>query len=76
MQSVRQRYYSEPIFRTLVDVMVAHINDCKFTPSEIRDAAILASIIYAEMNTYSLPIVLRHHLDELEKWMDNNERPT
>jgi len=56
--------------------MVAHINDCKFTPSEMRDAAILASIIYAEMNTYSLPIVLRHHLDELEKWMDNNERPT
>ena len=70
MQSPRERYYSDPSFRTLVDMMVAHIHSCKYTPSEMRDASILASIIYAEMNPCVFPTQIKYHLDELEKWLD------
>jgi len=53
--------------------MITHISTCKFTPSEIRDAIILASIIHVERNTYPFPTFIRYHLDELEKWLDKNE---
>lgn len=52
--SVRERYNSDPTFHTLVDMMVAFIFDAKFTPSEMREAAILASIIYEQESMHRL----------------------
>lgn len=46
MTSVEQRYLSDPHFKTLVDTMVMAIREAKYTPSELREAAILAAIIY------------------------------
>jgi len=46
LKSPRDRYQNDPVFRTLVDTMVCCIDRCQTTPSEMRDAAIMASIIH------------------------------
>ena len=51
MMTSEQRYFYDPAFKTLVDFMVKAIIDRQYTPSEMRDAAMLASVKY-EM-TYS-----------------------
>jgi hypothetical protein len=45
-----ERYRNDVAFRTLVDSMRAAIDHAEFTPSEIREAAMLAQIIYEETN--------------------------
>ncbi len=53
------RYQQDTQFRTLVDLMESYIARADFTPSEIRLAAMMASIHY-EM--YRLPRAI--HLDK------------
>lgn len=48
MTTPRQRYNNDAHYRQLVDVLVQQIVQCKLTPAQIREAAILASIIYNE----------------------------
>jgi hypothetical protein len=47
--SAQQRYLNDPQYAKLVDTMVQLINTNQFTPSELREAAVMASIKY-EMN--------------------------
>lgn len=51
MQTPRQRYQNDVHFHTLVNTMFDQIVHCQFTPSELREAAILASIMYEERHT-------------------------
>jgi hypothetical protein len=46
MLTADDRYKSDPAFKSLVDMMVAFICRNEFTPSEMREAALLACIIY------------------------------
>lgn len=46
MLTPQERYYRDPEFKRLVDVMVSMIHKANFTPTELREAAILAAIIY------------------------------
>lgn len=87
--TLRDRYYKDNYFHTLVDMMVAQIQDCNFTPSEMREAAILASIIYEEHNLRDYTIVeqemegalrtIRRRLDETDghrcrhEWWDTGK---
>lgn len=59
MMSMRDRYYQDTTFHTLVDIMVSHIHDGNFTPSEMREAAMLASILYEELNVRRYPYIER-----------------
>jgi hypothetical protein len=73
MKMPRERYLTDNTFKTLVDVMVAHIQECHFTPSEMRDAAILASIMYEERSIRKIivpkiPEVIEECLDALHEW--------
>ena len=43
-KSPHERYYQDPDFRALVDMMVSYIATCKYTPSEMREASLLACI--------------------------------
>ena len=52
----------------LVKKMVHHMIDCHYTPSEMREAAILASIIYQEH--YVRPQLLP---TEVLNWLDGKE---
>lgn len=43
-----ERYRNDPIFHRLVEVMVAELHNCTFTPTELREAVILATILLGE----------------------------
>lgn len=58
MKSPREKYLTDNMYHRLVDMMVDQINQCNYTPSEMREAAVLASIIYEERKppVYSMSI--------------------
>ena len=69
MNTPRSKYYNDPHYHQLVDVMVGMIMKAQYTPSEMREAAILASIIYEERcgpRSIILP-------EEVVKWLDSKE---
>lgn len=41
-----ERYLRDPMFRQLVDVLEHHIETANYTPTELREAAVLAAIHY------------------------------
>jgi hypothetical protein len=41
-----ERYHRDPQFKMLVDTLELHIHRAQFTPTELREAAILAAIKY------------------------------
>jgi len=63
--SPRDRYCNDPMFHSLVDMMVAAIMDAKYTPSEMRDAALLASIKYEELHVHP-----RAYPKEIIDWLN------
>ena len=54
MRSLRDRYLSDSQFKNMVDYMASMIQGANFSPSEMREAAILASIIYEERNIHKM----------------------
>jgi len=64
MKTMRDRYYSDQAFRALVNMMVAHIQDCHYTPSEMREAAIMACIIYEEHNMRDMIFPIEPEIEE------------
>ena len=51
MKSARDRYMTDPAFSQLVRMMESFLHKHEFTPSEMREAAVLASIKYHETHT-------------------------
>lgn len=48
MKDIRERYMTDPVFATVVNSMRALIIGARLTPSEVREAAMLACIIEEE----------------------------
>jgi hypothetical protein len=48
--TIRKRYEDDPAFRHLVDMLYMVIEKGDYTPSEIREAAMLAQIKYEDRN--------------------------
>jgi len=48
VNSPREKYNNDIQYKALVDFMVKIIHECKYTPSEMREASLLASIMYEE----------------------------
>ncbi len=46
MKTPKEKYLNDPEYRHLVDMMENLIQQARFTPSELREASILASINY------------------------------
>lgn len=76
LKSPRERYMHDPQFATLVDMMCAYIHQCHYTPSEMREAVILASIIYEEqtIKTFQIPNGIATALKTLHEWVEKGER--
>lgn len=48
LNKVRERYENDPVFHRYVDMMRMAIQELHLTPSELREAAMLAAIIEEE----------------------------
>ncbi len=48
MMSIKERYLSDSVFHNLVELMIAQIETGNFTPTELREASLLAGIICVE----------------------------
>jgi len=46
--TVRERYENDPVFHACVDQMQSVLESAQFTPTEMREAAMLAQILYEE----------------------------
>ena len=59
MKTPQEKYLNDINYKNLVDTMHSFISKAEFTPSELREAAILASIHYESLNirryTYMVP---------------------
>lgn len=57
--TVEERYHRDPMFRVLVDTLYMQIVQARYTPTEIREAAMLAQIRYEERTIRPMIIPLR-----------------
>jgi hypothetical protein len=48
MMTPDERYHRDVQFKQLVDIMINAIRQAQFTPTELREAAILAAIKYEQ----------------------------
>lgn len=67
MKTPREKYMNDAQYKTLVDYMLGCLYDCHYTPSEMREAAMLASIMYEERTVRVLPFVDFPVNPEMEK---------
>ena len=63
MKTPREKYMRDNYYKALVDVMCAHIHACNYTPSEMREAAVLACIIYEENRIQPMDIPIPKDID-------------
>jgi len=52
----RERYERDPSYRALVDSLMSAIHQAQYTPTELREAVILAAIRYEER--FPRPIIM------------------
>jgi len=50
---VYDRYMFDPVFHTVVDGMIKMLTDYQLTPSEMREAAMLACVQFEQSRTRS-----------------------
>ena len=68
------RYTHDPEFKQLTDLLESFIRRCDFTPSEVRQAAMLACINYEMMRTdrryykLTIPENAENAISILEEW--------
>jgi hypothetical protein len=69
MMTIEERYQSDPVFHHLVDTMQVFIQEHQITPSELREAALLAAIKYELRNTrtYIPPQEMLDRLQQTER---------
>jgi hypothetical protein len=79
-QSARDRYRNDPTYRQVVNMMEHLLHTTQVTPSEMREAAILASINYEMMTIrrYHIPMTQEMHtrLEELHQIVDSAKDPS
>lgn len=78
MKSPREKYMSDPHYHELVNVLESFIERARFTPSELREAAVLASINYEMRNIRSASIDpdprIREAFETLDRFLDRGKR--
>lgn len=75
MWTMNDKYQNDPVYRRLVDTLESLIHQNELTPSEIREAAVLASInyemkkvrtIYIDKETEEAFLILRKKTESRE----------
>lgn len=70
MLTPEERYHRDPLFRSLVDVITHYIASCTFTPTELREAVILAAIRYERVATRPVVYHEGNVLTHPDGWSD------
>lgn len=77
MKAPRDKYYNDSQYRALVDMMYAHIHACHYTPSEMREAAVLACILYEEHHIRPIVMPLSKDVEDalskIHEWTTSYE---
>lgn len=77
MKTPREKYRNDPVYARLVNALYCMIEDANLTPSEVREAAVLACIMYEErrIRAYHIPIdvpaEVGKSLDKIGEWVDS-----
>jgi hypothetical protein len=66
--TAEDRYQRDPLFHRLVDLMCHQITELQLTPTEMREAAMLACIKFEQMHPRPMVFDPRHQ--SLVNWMD------
>jgi len=76
MKSPREKYMNDPEYHNLVKTLESLIDQAHFTPSELREACILASINYEMRHIRSAYIDprLEEALMTLDKFVEKRQR--
>jgi hypothetical protein len=48
MMKMQERYQNDPVFHSIVDLLCMELERGQYTPTEVREAAMLAQIMYEE----------------------------
>ncbi len=76
---VERRYYDDLAFRHLVDVIESCVNSMQLTPSEVREASMLACLHHEMRRTKPIEISLQtanevqRNVHDLQSWLDSLE---
>lgn len=77
MKTPKEKYLSDPSYNRLVTTLEGLIEEARFTPSELREACVLASINYEmrHIREYGIDSRVLEALDTLETFA-TQKRPT
>jgi hypothetical protein len=77
--SVQERYHNDANFRALTDLLAAYIYKADYTPSEVREAAMLACIKIEMESVRYLQVIPRpteEAIEELRRFVSHEEERT
>ena len=75
MLTPREKYISDPRYRAFVDMIESYLHRADFTPSEVREIAILACINYEckNLHHYRYPVELDQCLKKITDWTNKQK---
>lgn len=74
MKTPREKYLNDHMYMSLVNMLTSYIHQAQFTPSELREAAILACIRYEEQKVMDFKVLvpdknIEDALNTLHEWV-------
>ncbi len=77
MDTPQERYMRDPVFNQLVSVIEAMLHRAEFTPSEVREAAMLACIRHENATVRQYRLVIPEEVEDaqaiLDRWARGKE---